>query len=113
MLSEVEGTRVLKEVFTRRGYAIVENVHLEDDDVSFDIDGWDAAAKVGYEYRTHEAEDADDLETRELIALAGRMERGELYIFVIDDEAIADAAELVSYAERFLDEVARRRGKKT
>jgi hypothetical protein len=110
MLSESAGCAILADVFRKRGYAVAENVDFHEGDVAFNIDGWDARRRVGFEYRTTESADKKDLTDDELIALAKRMELGELFIFVIDDEGADDDDELREYAERFLDEVARRRG---
>lgn len=110
MLSEAAGCAILADVFRRRGYTIIENVDFHEGDVAFNIDGWDAQARVGYEYRSSEAGDKEDLEDDELIALALRMERGELFVFVVDDDGVKDEAELREFAGLFLDEVARRRG---
>ena len=110
MLSEAAGCAILADVFRRRGYAIADNVDFHEGDVAFNIDGWDAAARVGFEYRSSQADDKDDLEDAELITLARRMELGELYIFIIDDDGVESEAELREFAGRFLDEVERRRG---
>jgi hypothetical protein len=105
-LSESEGCRVLTEAFKSRGYHIVNNVPFAEEGVAFDVDGWDAAARVGFEYRTHA--DKVDLTDQEVGRLGARMERGELYLFIIDDQQVPDAASLASYAEQFLDEIATR-----
>lgn len=110
MLAEDEGCEVLREVFTRRGYTVAREVAFAEGDLRFTIDGWDAAARVGYEYLTRASGDHDDLTPAELAALGERIERGELYVFVIDEASVADADALRWAAERFLDEVARRRG---
>lgn len=102
---------MLHAVFTERGFTIEENVAFAEGGVSCDLDGWDAAARVGYEYRCHAERDHDDLDDTELAVLATRMERGELFILIIDDDDIADADELRGYAEAFLNEVSRRRGR--
>ena len=107
-LSEAEGCRVLTEAFRRRGYNILNNVRFAEAGVAFDVDGWDAAARVGFEYRTHEAEDRKDLSDEELGMLGARMERGELYLFIIDDDQVPDASSLAAYAGQFLDEIATR-----
>lgn len=110
MLGEDEGCDVLFEAFTRRGYAIARGVAFAEGGVTFEVDGWDAAARVGFEYLTRTSGDHDDLTPDELAELGARIDRGELYVFVIDEASVADADELRWAAERFLDEVARRRG---
>ena len=110
MLTDAQGCAVLTEVFEARGFAIERDVKLAEGDLEFTADGWDAAARVGFEYLTHEAGDHLDLTPEELQRLAARMEAGELYVFVIDEGQIEDPDELRWAAERFLDEVTRRKG---
>jgi hypothetical protein len=110
MLSEAEGCAVLKRVFTARGYAIAENVPFHEGNVAFNADGWDAGARVGYEYLTHLAGDHAELDHAVLGELGQRIAAGELYVFIIDETAIESAEELAEAAEAFLDQVARRRG---
>ncbi len=109
MITEAEGTACLAKVFRARGYTIVENIDFTEGDVSFNIDGWDAKARVGYEYRTSQAGDKEDLDADELLSLAARMERGELFIMIVDDTLVRHSEELAEYAERFLDVVERRK----
>lgn len=108
MLLEEEGCRILGEVFTKRGFPVVRDVPFDESGVSFHLDGWSDEHRVGFEYRTSEAGDKDDLTPDELGLLAQRMEAGELYIFVIDDTSIESADDLRAYASAFLDEVERR-----
>lgn len=110
MLAEAEGCEILHAVFQARGYQTRANVRFAEDGVEFDVDGWDPDARVGFEYLCSAAGDHDDLGPDELTRLAGRMNRGELFIFIIDETEVPDARTLRWAAERFLDEVARRRG---
>lgn len=100
---------MLADVFTARGFSLARDVRFDEDGLVFDMDGWDARARVGFEYRTHEAGDHKDLTDAELIELAARIDAGDLYVFVIDDTAVEDETDLRRYAGRFLDEVERRR----
>ncbi len=110
LVAEQEGCRLLAEVFVARGFPVVRDIPFDENGVSFDIDGWNAEHRVGFEYRTSEAGDKDDLSLDELALLAERMEAGELFIFVIDDTSIEAKDDLRLYANAFLDEVERRRG---
>ena len=56
MIKEAEGCSILARVFESRGYRIARDVGLELGDIEFTADGWDAGAKVGFEYMTREAE---------------------------------------------------------
>ena len=109
MLTERQGCALLLQVFAARGYALARDVRFDEDGLCFDIDGWDAAARVGFEYRTHEAGDHKDLTDAELAVLAARIDTGDLAVFVIDDTAVEDEDELRRYAHQFLDAVAQRR----
>jgi hypothetical protein len=109
MLSEAEGRAILGGVFSARGYAIVEDAPFAEGGVSFIADGWDAAARVGYEYLTHEAGDQRDLPPSAREELERRMEAGELFFLLIDERDVDGPPLLAWAAERFLDEVERRR----
>lgn len=111
MLSEEEGCAVLKRVFEERGFAISERFPFEEEGVAFNADGWDPAARVGYEYMSRSDGDHEDLDPDELAVLGGWMEEGRLFLFVIDETDIDDADELAAAARAFLDEVERRRAR--
>lgn len=110
MLTEAEGCAVLAQVFAARGYAIARDVPFAEGGVRFSMDGWDAQARVGFEFLTREAGDHDELSAGMMTELAERMERGELYVFLLDEIEVVDADELAWAANAFLDEVARRGG---
>lgn len=110
MLGEAEGCDILHAVFRARGHHTRANVAFAEDGVDFDADGWDPETRVGFEYMSSGAGDHDDLSPDELVRLAARMDRGELFFFIIDESEIPDAETLRWAAEHFLDEVARRRG---
>jgi hypothetical protein len=108
MLSESEGCAVLHRVFAARGYTIAENVPFDEGGVRFTADGWDAGARVGYEYLTRLAGDHAELAPGVLAELGRRIAVGELFFFVVDEVAVASEEELAAAANGFLDEVARR-----
>lgn len=110
MLSEAEGCELLHAVFRARGYPTQADVAFAEEGVEFDADGWDPGARVGFEYLSSEAGDHHDLTPGEVARLGERMDRGELFILIIDESEVADAATLRFAAEHFLDEVTRRRG---
>lgn len=105
-LSETEGCALLARLFKARGYAIVRNVMFHEYGVSFHIDGWDAKARVGFEFLTSEDEDHDDLTLSEYKTLMMAQQQGELSLFIIDEVEPLSAAELLAAATEFLDEVA-------
>lgn len=105
MLSETAACTLLARLFRARGYAIERNVMFHEYGVSFHIDGWDAKARVGFEYLTSEDEDHDDLSLVEYEALMTQQKRGGLSLFIIDEVEPVSAAELSATANEFLDEV--------
>ena len=106
ILSETEGCNLLASLFKSRGYAIARNVMFHEYGVSFHIDGWDAKARVGFEFLTSEDEDHEDLTLGEFKVLMMAQQRGELSVFVIDEFEPLSAADLALAASDFLDEVA-------
>ena len=104
-LSEAEGCDLLARVFRARGYAIVRNLQFREYGVEFHVDGWDAKARVGFEYLTSEDEDHDDLSLVEYKALMAEQRRGGLSLFVLDEVEPVSAADLEEQANEFLDEV--------
>ena len=105
-LSETQGCDLLSRLFTKRGYAIKRNVQFREYGVEFHIDGWDAQARVGFEFLTSEDEDHDDLTLDEYKELSAAQRRGELAVFIIDEVEPLSAEDLAAEAHEFLDEVA-------
>jgi len=104
-LNEAEGCDILARLFKARGYRLERNVRFREFGVEFDIDGWDARARVGFEYLTSEDDDHDDLSLVEYQALMDQQRRGELSLFIVDEVEPVSAADLVAQADDFLDEV--------
>lgn len=106
-MKEAEGCALLFERFTEAGYSIAQNFHFEEGDVSVDLDGWDEKARVGYEYITEEAGDRRSFDARTLAAFEKRMEKGELFVFLIDEHDALTADALTAAAKSFLGELAK------
>ena len=104
-LSEAAGCDLLAKVFRARGYTIARNLQFREYGVEFHVDGWDAKARVGFEYLSSEDDDHDDLSVVEYQALMEQQRRGELSLFVIDEVEPISAADLEEQANEFLDEV--------
>jgi hypothetical protein len=105
-LSETEGCDLLTRLFRARGYSIARNQLFHEYGVEFHIDGWDAKARVGFEFLTSEDDDHDDLSLVEYQALWTAQQLGELALFIIDEVEPLSAADLTATANEFLDEVA-------
>ena len=88
---------------------IARNLLFREYGVEFHIDGWDAKARVGFEFLSSEDDDHDDLNLAEYQTLAAAQQRGELALFIIDEVEPLSAADLALQANDFLDEVAEAR----
>lgn len=106
LLSETHACDLLARLFRGRGYKVARNIPFREYGVSFHIDGWDAKARVGFEFLTSEDEDHDDLTLEEYKTLMDAQQRGELALFVIDEVEPLSEADLTYTVNEFLDEVA-------
>jgi hypothetical protein len=95
----------LKQRFEAVGFRIKENQSFNEDGVRFDIDGYDAVHRVGYEYVTSEAGDGWDVDGDVIAALAERRKRGELHVLVVDEADAPDEPALDAAIDDFLDEL--------
>jgi len=113
-MTEASACALLKARFEKAGYKIVENVAFDEDGVAFEVDGFDAAKRVGYEYITDEAGDTWDVDNDVIAKLAERRDAGELFILVVGESEAPDAAALGRAADLFLGQLAEieRDGKK-
>ena len=75
----------LKARFEAAGFHIAENVLFDEDGIHFDLDGFDAERRVGYEYVTEEAGDSWDVDADVRSKLADRQKKGELYVLIVDE----------------------------
>lgn len=96
----------LKRRFEAAGFRIKENQRFDEDGMWFEIDGFDAARRVGYEYVTKEAGDGWDVDGSVIAKLAERRKRGELHVLVVDEADAPDAASLDQAIDAFLGELA-------
>lgn len=92
----------LKRRFEAAGFQIEENQLFDEDGVRFEIDGFDAKRRVGYEYVTEEAGDGWDVDADVIAALAERKKRGDLHVLLIDEADAPDAATLDAAIDEFL-----------
>ncbi len=98
-MDERTACALLKQRFEAAGYNIVENRPFEENGISFEIDGYDAEARVGYEYISAEAGDSWDVDGSVVAAMDERHEKGEIHILFVDE---ADAADIEERADKFL-----------
>ena len=101
-MEEREACALLKARFEAAGYRIADNVAFDEGGVRCELDGFDAAARVGYEYVTEEAGDGWDIDEAARAAFAARAKKGELSILVVDEADAPDAAALTRAADAFL-----------
>jgi hypothetical protein len=104
-MTEHDACALLKARFEKAGFKIAERVAFDEDGVTFEVDGFDADKRVGYEYLTEEAGDGWDVDGTVIAALEARRDAGELYILVVDEKDAADAAALTRAADVFLEQL--------
>ena len=109
-MTEAEGCALLLAKFTEAGYAIAPDFQFREGDIEVDLDGWDASARVGYEYITREAGDHKQFDARTLGLFEERMMKGELFVLLVDEQEAVTREALAAAAAGFLDEVAKARG---
>lgn len=101
-MTERDACALLKARFEAAGYQIAENQPFDEDGIHFEIDGFDAGARVGYEYMTDEAGDTWDVDDAVVAALARKLREGTLSVLVIGENDAPDAASLARAADAFL-----------
>jgi len=93
---------LLKKRFEAAGLTIDENRALEVDGYTFEVDGFDAERRVGYEYVTAESGDGWDVDDNVIAALDAHRKRGDLFVLIVDEAEARDAAALGKIADAFL-----------
>src|SRR5262245_53544278 len=107
-MTEREGCSLLKAAFEAAGYRITEDVPFDEAGVRFTLDGFDAQARVGYEFLTREGQDHLEFTDAVVAQLEARIERGELWLLLVDERDV-DSARLTDVARMFLEHVSRDR----
>ena len=111
-ISEKQACDILSRAFQSRGYPVQSNVLFHEGNVTFHADGWDPENRVGFEFLTSEADDHHDMSAQAYQELSARMQRGELFFFILDEVEADDEHGLFAEAMRFLDDVEKRLGRK-
>ena len=101
-MTERDACALLKARFEKAGYEIEENIPFDEDGVVFEIDGFDAEKRVGYEYVTEEAGDSWDVDGDVIATLDERRRAGKLFVLVVNEADAPDAEALGEVADAFL-----------
>jgi hypothetical protein len=101
-MTEHDACALLKARFEKAGYEIDGNVMFDEDGVRFEIDGFDAEKRVGYEYVTEEAGDSWDVDGEVIDALNAARRAGKLFILVVNENDAPDADSLGKAADAFI-----------
>jgi hypothetical protein len=102
-VNEREGSERLRAIFNEAGCSIASDVPLRLDAGTVTLDGWDASRKIGFEFITGEAGDRAEFTPSVLAEIETRMDRGELYLFLIDEALVPRPESLDRAARRFLE----------
>jgi len=101
-MTEEAGCALLKARFEKAGYTIAERHKVAIGGAEIELDGFDPAARIGYEYITTEAGDRTEITPAVLEALEDAMARDEFYVLLIDETDAPDERLLTVAADRFL-----------
>jgi hypothetical protein len=104
-MDERKACERLKQRFEEAGFRIAENVDYAEHGLRFDLDGYDAGAKVGYEYVTDEAGDGWDVDEAVIAQLGELRTSGALFVLVVDEDEAPDAPALDRAIDEFLAEL--------
>jgi hypothetical protein len=104
-MDESAACALLRARFEAAGFHIAENQVFDEAGIRFEIDGFDAEHRVGYEYLTAEAGDGWDVGDDVIAELEARKQRGELFVLVIDEREAPDAKSLGDRVDAFIDEL--------
>lgn len=106
-MDERKAVALLKQRFEAAGFTIAENVALDEGGLDFEVDGYDANRRVGYEYLSRESGDGWDVDEDVIATLAKLQTAGTLSILVVDEHDAPDEASLGRAADAFLAGVAK------
>lgn len=107
-MEERKASERLKARFEQAGFRIKESVDFDKHGLRFDLDGYDADSKVGYEYVTDEAGDGWDVDDAVIAKLTELRTSGELSILVVDEDEAPDEASLDRAVDEFLADLKER-----
>ena len=110
-MNEADGCTLLCKLFLDAGYIIVPNYRFTEDGVDVELDGWDASARVGFEYITEEANDARQFTLATLARFEARMAKHELFVLLVDEHDAVTGDALEAAARSFLEHISNFRAK--
>jgi hypothetical protein len=101
-MDERRGSELLAAWFTEAGLRIECDFELHEGGVHVWLDGFDPAARIGFEFITTEAGDRAEFTPAVIEELETRMRAEELFVFLVDEADISDAEALELAARGFL-----------
>jgi hypothetical protein len=104
-VDERTGVDVLRRCFEAAGFRIALGYALDEDGVRAELDGYDVAQRVGFEYATDEAGDGWDIDDAVIAELAERHRRGSMHVLVVDQHHAPDVSSIERAATAFLGEL--------
>lgn len=110
MLSEKDGTDLLRRCFEDAGLRVEVDHSMTVRGKVIRLDGFDPERNIGFEYLTHEANDREEISSEVVEALEEKMHAGELFVLLVDEAEVDSAATLEHAAQHFLG-VLRSRGR--
>lgn len=91
-MTETEGCALLRTLFEADGLQIVADYPLDLDGTTLVLDGYDPAARIGFEYITRSAGDRHSFTPEVIARLEARMAKGELFLLLIDEDDVDEDA---------------------
>ncbi len=107
-MNERQGSAVLRRVFEARGLSLVPDFDLSQLGAfpAVRLDGFDPAARVGFEWLTTEAGDHPLFSDEVVAALDAAVASGAVHLLLVDESEALDEPSLVRIGDRFLDRLA-------
>jgi hypothetical protein len=102
-IPEERAIQLLTRWFNQAGYNIANHVRVCFGKVEATLDGWDAAALVGFEYLSDEHNDHADLTLEEYQHLIEAHNNQKYHVLVIDEVEALTQEELKQHAKEFLE----------
>ncbi len=102
MIDEEHGRRILRRAFVDAGFQIEEDFPFPIAGTVIQLDGYDPARRVGYEYVTTSAGDRDQIDGRVVEELDRLNEDLLAHILMVDEQYISTSEELIFACNAYL-----------